>query len=87
MVNKLYDYMMDEKTIIYSIASRNKEVKETGCGWITEPENVSMLAKTIIKAYSTDKGRLKELGLRGRKWVLDNCEYKILAEKFISITQ
>lgn len=86
-LNKLYDYMMAKKPIIYSVASRNKEVKEAGCGWITEPENVGMLAKTIMKAYSTDKCILKELGLRGRKWVLDNCEYKILAEKFISITQ
>lgn len=86
-LNKLYDYMMAAKPIIYGVNSRNKEVEEAGCGWIVESENIDMLKKQIIATSSMGSKELAEMGNRGKNWVLQNCDYKVLASKFIESIQ
>lgn len=86
-LNKLYDYMMAEKPIIYGVNSRNKEVEEEGCGWIVESGNVDMLQKQIIAASSMESKELEEMGKKGKNWVLQNCDYRILASKFVESIQ
>ena len=84
-LNKLYDYMMSAKPIIYGVNSRNKEVEEAGCGWIVESENVDMLKDTILEVSSIEKEMLEVLGMNGKRWVLNNCKYSVLAQRFIKI--
>lgn len=84
-LNKLYDYMMAGKPIIYGVDSRNKEVIDANCGFIVEPQNINDLKNTIVELSTFSNEKLKELGLNGKRWVLDNCEYKILAKKFAEL--
>ncbi len=81
-LNKLYDYMMAGKPIIYGVDSKNKEVIDANCGFVVEPQNVNDLKNTILKLSTFSEEKLNELGINGKCWVLENCEYKILAEKF-----
>ncbi len=83
--NKLFDYMMAEKPIIYSIDSGNKPVEEAKCGVTIEPENETALAEAIIQLFETDKNKLLQLGENGKKYVIDNHSYKVLAQKYISL--
>lgn len=84
-LNKLYDYMMGGKPIIYGVASRNKEVLDANCGWVVEPESVSDLKKAVLEISVIDSKLLQQKGSNGKKWVLNNCEYQMLAEKFSEI--
>lgn len=84
-LNKLYDYMMSAKPIIYGVASKNKEVLDADCGWVIEPEDVSTLKKYILEISNIDSKLLRQKGMNGRKWVLANCDYQVLAEKFLKI--
>ncbi len=84
-LNKLYDYMMAGKPIIYGVGSRNKEVLDANCGFVVEPQNINDLENTILKLSTFSEEKLNELGINGKCWVLKNCEYKILAEKFAEL--
>lgn len=84
-MNKMYDYMMAGKPIINGVKAANDDVAEAGCGITIEPES----PKAIIKAVMTLKDmRLPErekMGANGKKWVLENAEYTVLAEKFLKV--
>lgn len=82
-LNKLYDYMMAAKPIIYGVDSRNKEVIDANCGYVVEPESVSSLSEAIGNIVNDTK-ILSEMGNSGRKWVIENCEYSALANKFLN---
>ena len=82
-LNKVYDYMMAAKPIIYAVDSKNKEVLDADCGWIVEPENSQALASVIEVISHYDYKLLHEKGKNGKNWVLNNCEYSILAKQFL----
>lgn len=84
-LNKLYDYMMAGKPIIYGVDSRNKEVLDANCGFVVEPQNVDGLKNTIVELSTFSNDGLNAIGENGKRWVLKNCEYKILAKKFAEL--
>ena len=81
-MNKVYDYMMAGKPIIYGVEAKNNDVAEAGCGITIEPGDTSELYNAVIELANYDKQELAEMGNAGRKWVLENCELKKLAEEF-----
>ena len=84
-LNKVYDYMMASKPIIYSVASSNNEISMAECGIVTAPEDVQGIADAIIKLDRMTKKELALMGEKGRKWVLENCTYDKLAKDFLDI--
>ena len=82
-MNKLYDYMMSGTPVVYSVEASNNEVKEAGCGITVQPqpENI-LLAIRQLQAMSMQERQ--QMGATGKKWVLENREYSILAKKFIA---
>ena len=84
-LNKVYDYMMAEKPIIYAVDSKNKEVLDADCGWIVEPENSQALASAIEAISHYDFKLLHKKGKNGKNWALNNCEYSILAKQFLDL--
>lgn len=83
-LNKLYDYMMAAKPIIYGVDSKNKEVIEADCGWVVEPQNVQALISVILDITKLDKQTLSNKGENGKNWVLRNCDYEYLAREFLA---
>ena len=84
-INKVYDYMMSGKPIIYGVASKNNEVKDANAGVFFDFKNIDSLKKAIDKLKNMSEKERKQLGSNGQKWVKANCDYKILAEKFLSL--
>ncbi|MCD4696567.1 MAG: glycosyltransferase family 4 protein [Bacteroidales bacterium] len=85
--NKMLDYMMAGKPIIQAIEAGNDMVSEAKCGISIEPENPDELVKAIIQVLNLPEGERDTMGENGKKYVMKNYNYKILAQKMIHIFQ
>ena len=86
-LNKVYDYMMAGKIILYGVDSRNNEVAEANCGVFIIPDDIESLCNGIKHILSMPINKRDQIGKRGTKWILENCEYKYLAHKFLDVIQ
>lgn len=85
--NKLIDYMLSEKPILFSGNVANDIVRESGCGLSVEAENADEISKGIdyLAAQSIDD--LKDMGRVGREFAINTYDYRILANRFIEIME
>ncbi len=81
--NKLFDYMMAAKPILYAINSGNKPVEEAGCGISVEAENPKAIAEGIMKLHDMSEEERRQMGERGKKYVIENHAYENLVERLI----
>lgn len=86
-MNKVYDYMMAGKPIVFSYNSKNKEVLDAGAGIEALPFSPDVIAKKIIELKNLPPSVRKKMGENGKKWVLENCEYSVLAKKFLKVME
>ena len=82
--NKMFDYMMAEKPVIQAIDAGNNIVREASCGLDVEPDNVGEIASAMEKLSRFPKENLQEMGRNGKRFVLENHTYSVLAKKFIN---
>ncbi len=85
--NKLFDYMMAKKPIIYAVEAGNDLVKEANAGISVEPENPRAIAQAIDQLASMPSEKLKEMGENGYKFVIENHTYEKLAQRFLNVMQ
>ena len=83
--NKLMDYMMAAKPVIFAIEAGNDMVKDAGCGVSIPPEDSKAIAEAAIELASTSPEKLAEMGKRGQKYILENHEYQILSDRFLEV--
>jgi len=81
--NKLIDYMMAGKPIIYAIESSNDIVAESECGLSVLAEDPTAIAIAIRKVISMSHEERGRMGRRGRQYALGNHNYKFLAQRFL----
>ena len=86
-MNKVYDYMMSARPIIYAVLAANNDVEESGCGIVIEPENPDEIWSAILKLKDLSIEERNEMGKRGKEFVLSHYDYRILAEKFLLIME
>lgn len=85
--NKLYDSMMSGKPIIYAIDAPNNDVIDYNCGIAIKPDDANEIVKAIDVLFHMDIKSRENMGENGKKAVLANYEYEILAKKFEYILQ
>ena len=84
-LNKVIDYMISGKPIIASYNGYQSMINEANSGLILEAGN-SLILKDMLLEYSQKTSEeLKEIGLRGKKWVLENRSYEDLALNYKQI--
>lgn len=83
--NKIFDYAMSAKPIIHSINTSFDLVKKANCGISVEAENPKAIAEAIIKLKNMTKEERDILGENGKKYVIKNHDYKVLAKKYLDI--
>ncbi len=83
--NKLIDYMRAGKPIIHAIDAGNDMVKTLNCGISIAPEQPQLLAEAIGNLSLKSEAELIEMGSRGRDYVIQNHDYKVLAERFLEV--
>lgn len=75
--------MLGAKPIIYAIDAPNNPISESGAGFSCEPENAMEISSAINSLGSmTLKDRI-EMGMKGRYWIVNNRDYRVLAEQFL----
>jgi glycosyltransferase involved in cell wall biosynthesis len=82
--NKLMDYMMAARPILMAIESGNDSVAEAGCGLTVKPEDPQAVAQGLRSLLALGEGARKEMGLRGKDFVLNNHTYPVLARHFLA---
>lgn len=84
-MNKMYDYMMAGKPIINGVKASNDDVAEAGCGITIEPESPEAILEAVESLKKISQLERERMGAKGKKWVLENAEYTILAKKFLQV--
>ena len=83
--NKLMDYMMAAKPVIFAIDAPNDMVADANCGISIEPENSTAIAEAAKKLASLSQEERREMGVRGKEYILKNNEYDVLSQKFLDV--
>lgn len=82
--NKLIDYMMAAKPILYAIAAGNDPVSEAKCGLSIPPENPNALVQAVRQMLAISETELDAMGMRGHDYCAQHHDYHDLARKFLS---
>lgn len=85
--NKLMDYMMAELPIVMAIQAGNDPVSESGCGLTVAPEDADSVTHAIQTLLTEPLATRIQRGAQGRKFVLDNHTYPVLAARFLQACQ
>lgn len=85
--NKLMDYMMAGKPIIFAIDAPNNMVAEAECGISIPPENSKAIADAAVKLSQMSEDSLAKMGAHGKMYILANNEYDVLSKKFLQVFQ
>lgn len=83
--NKLMDYMMAGRPVLMAIEAGNDPVSEAGCGLTVKPEDPQAVAEGIRSLLALSEDERKKMGQRGRKFVMANHTYPVLAKRFLEI--
>jgi glycosyltransferase involved in cell wall biosynthesis len=81
-LNKLIDYMLSGKPILASYSGFPSMINEAECGYFITSGDVDELKEKILDLASMDRQDLVEMGLRGRRWILENRNYRQLAQDY-----
>ena len=83
--NKIWDYMICAKPVVWGIDSVNNPVAEANCGITVTPENPGEMAKAITElSVLSDKER-QDMGMRGYDYVMKYHSVPVLASKLLEV--
>lgn len=85
--NKITDYMLAKKPIIFAVDEPDSLIKKTGCGIQIPAENISELIKVIKFLSELPTVERNNMGEKGRKYALKELKYRSLAKKFIKAVE
>ncbi len=83
--NKAFDYMYAGKPILLTAPTKNNVIELAGCGTVIEPENEKALRKELLRLKEMPLTERKEMGARGKDYLINHYTYEKLAQKFINI--
>ena len=82
--NKIFDYLLAEKPILWAGNTGNNPVKEAGAGIAVASSQPVDIASAIERLADTDKSQLARWGANGGVYVKANHNYRKLAADFIA---
>ncbi len=85
--NKLYDYLVAGRPIIYSVNSKNRPVDEARAGISIPAESAESLAVAVKMLVSMTPEQRREMGNNGFIYVKKNHDFEILGGKLESALQ
>ena len=84
-VNKIFEYMHNKLPIIFAADVPKNPVELSECGLLTSPDDPQLIAESIYSLSKKSEFELQEIGKLGYKYVLENHDYKILAQKYLDL--
>jgi glycosyltransferase involved in cell wall biosynthesis len=83
-LNKLADYMMAKKVVLYSSSVVDEWVTESGCGKCVLPEDSHAIAEGLRELGNLSAAEREAMGEKGKEFILKNYTTSKLAELFLS---
>jgi glycosyltransferase involved in cell wall biosynthesis len=81
-LNKIFDYMMSGRPVLWAGEFSNDIVTESRCGFTVPPERQDLMELRLKELRSMSAESLAEMGERGRDYIMKNHTYPVLAERF-----
>lgn len=81
--NKIFDYMMAAKPILWACNVKEDFVSNAKCGFTVKANDLKGLNEHLIGLYTMAPSERFSLGRNGREYILRNYTYPVLARKFI----
>lgn len=85
--NKLNDYLLAAKPIIFAIDTENEAARESGAVFTCQPEDTKDIAEAIQKLRNLSEEERILIGKKGHDWIINNRIYSKLAEQFLDKVQ
>ena len=80
--NKLCDYMVSKRPIIFAAITGNNPIEASGAGITIQPENAEEIVEAIKKIKALSPEERKSMGEKALEFVKNNYDIKALADKF-----
>lgn len=79
--NKIYDYLAMARPIVFATDAFNNPVEEASAGISVPPEDPKSLANAIVKLYSMSEQERVQMGIRGRRYVVEKHDFNVLVDR------
>ncbi|MDE6950762.1 MAG: glycosyltransferase family 4 protein [Lachnospiraceae bacterium] len=84
-LNKMYDSMMAAKSVLFAVDTRSSPIEEYRCGIMAGAGQEEDIAKGIRCLLSMSEEERREMGERGKKAVLEQYTFDVLAKRFAEL--
>lgn len=84
-LNKVVDYMLSARPVIASYSGFPSMIDEAQCGAYVPAGDATALKAEITRVLSLTTEERREMGARGRAWILANRRYSKLASDYLGI--
>lgn len=84
-MNKIYDYLLSGRPIIFATDNEENPVSAAGCGVVVKPEDIDDLIRGIAGLRALSDEERTALGERGRAYCQLNHDYRRIAEQFLEV--
>lgn len=83
--NKIFEYFIAGKPVIHSYSGCCDPVEEANAGITISTENSQAIADAVLELYQLSQVERDAMGDNGMRYVIENNEYGMLAEKLAEI--
>lgn len=80
--NKIFDYLYAAKPVLMSATVENDPVSLSQGGFTIEAENIDAICETIDKLKQMTAEQRKEIGKKGKEYLLNHYTYEILSKRY-----
>jgi len=85
--NKVFDYLMSARPVVWAAKSINNPVAEAGCGITLPPEDPQAMAEAILRLCNMSEEERRRMGMRGYEYVMDHHSVPLLAERLLQVIE
>lgn len=82
--NKFIDYMYSGRPIIVMFSGKQSLINEANCGSYIPSEDYLALTESLLYYSSLDKCELDTIGQRGKDFVINKQNFKVLSSRYIN---
>ena len=82
-MNKLFDYMLEAKPVLFAIDSPNNVIEQSGSGLVVSSGLVNDISTGMEQLAKMNDEEKRKMGLLGRQFVLKHHSFSILSKKLL----
>ena len=82
-LNKIFDYMMAGKPVLWASNAPNDIVSAAKCGFTVPSDNINLLNDRLKTLFFMNQEELIKMGDSGKNYIFKNYTYRLLATKLI----